>query len=412
MAHAVVVGAGVVGINVALALRRRGLAVTVLDPRGPGQATSYGNAGCIAVAEITPVSMPGLIWRVPGMLIDPLGPLAISPRYLPRLLPWLWRFWRAGTRARVEAATAALGALVGRAWTDWDGVIAESGIGDLVVRNGALFVYESARGWRAAAEEWALRRRHGVRADAIEAPEIRQLEPSLAPRFTHGCFVPDWGHVIDPHRVVVRLADHLRARGGAIHQAAVGDIVFADGKPSAVRLADGTVLAFDQLVLCAGAWSRALAARLGHAVPLDTERGYNTTLPHPGVRLTRPVCPAEGNFMITPMAIGLRIGGAVELAGLEAPPNFARSKALLALGRRALPDLDTAGGSEWMGFRPSMPDSLPVIGLAPRHGHVAFAFGHGHLGLTEAATTGRLVADLLTGAPPPIDLAPFRVDRF
>ena len=147
-------------------------------------------------------------------------------------------------------------------------------------------------------------------------------------------------------------------------------------------------------------------------MPLDTERGYNTTLPRPGVSLSRPVCPAEGNFMITPMAGGLRVGGAVELAGLTAPANFARAKALLALGRQALPGLNGEGGTEWMGCRPSLPDSLPVIGPSRHHGRVAFAFGHGHLGLTEAATTGRLVADLLTGAPPPIDLAPFAIDRF
>ena len=412
MAHAVVIGAGVIGINVALALRRRGLAVTVLDPREPGQATSSGNAGCIAVAEITPVSMPGLVWQVPRMLLDPLGPLAIRWRYLPQLAPWLWRFWRAGSPTRVEAATCALGALVGRAWIDWDDVIADAGIADLFVRNGALFVYESARGWNAAQPGWTLRRRYGVRTESVDAPEIRQLEPALSPRFARGYFIPDWGHVTDPHRVVVRLADHLRARGGAIRQATVRDIGFTDGSPSAVTLADGTALAFDRLVLCAGAWSRDLARRLGHAVPLDTERGYNTTLPRPGIALSRPVCPAESNFVITPTGGGVRVGGAVELAGLDAPPNFARAKALLALGRQALPDLNTDGGTEWMGCRPSMPDSLPVIGLAPRHGHVAFAFGHGHLGLTEAATTGRLVADLLTGTPPPIALDPFRIDRF
>jgi D-amino-acid dehydrogenase len=408
----VVVGAGIVGLNVALALGRRGWAVTVVDPRGPGEATSFGNAGCIAVAEITPISMPGLIRQVPRMLLDPLGPLAIRARYLPRLAPWLWRFWRAGTPARVEAATRALGALVGRAWTDWDDVVAEARLGDLFVRNGALFVYATDTGWRAAAAEWALRRRHGVRLEEVDAAAIRALEPALAPRFSRGYFVPDWGHVRDPYAVATRLADHMRARGGALRAAAVRDVAFADGRPSAARLDDGTTVPFDALAVCAGAWSGPLARALGPAVPLDTERGYNTTLPSPGVALSRPVCPAEHNFVATPLAAGLRIGGAVELAGLAAPPNFARAKALLALGRQALPGLDTRGGTEWMGFRPSLPDSLPVIGLSPRYGNVVFGFGHGHLGLTEAATTGRLVADLLTGTPPPIHLAPFRIDRF
>jgi len=410
--QAVVVGAGIIGINVALALRQRGFAVTVVDERGPGSGTSYGNAGCIATAEITPISMPGLIWQVPRMLMDPLGPLTIRAPYLPQLLPWLWRFWRAGTPARVRSITAALASLVGRAWTDWDAVIAATRIGDLFVRQGALFVYATDKGFRAGDEEWALRRSHGVRAEEIDAAAIRDLEPALSSRFQRGYFIPDWGHVLDPHRVVTRLADHLRALGGEIRLGRVQDVAFAAGRPSALALDGGDTLAFDTLAICGGAWSRELCRRVAGDVPLDTERGYNTTLPNPGVRLTRPVCPVESSFLMTPMSEGLRIGGAVELAGLAAPPNFARAKALLELGQQAVPALNTQGGREWMGFRPSMPDSMPVISLAPRHDNVALAFGHGHLGLTEAATTGRLVAEILSGVPAAIDIHPFRVDRF
>jgi D-amino-acid dehydrogenase len=409
----VVLGAGIIGVNVALALRQRGLAVTIVDDRGPGLGTSFGNAGCIAVAEITPISMPGLIWQVPRMLLDPLGPLAIRWQYMPKLAPWLWRFWRAGSRRRVEEITAALGMLVGRTWTDWDAVIAEAKIDDLFVKNGALFVYRSEAGFRAAAEEWDLRRRNGALAESIDGRKIRELEPALSPGYTHGCYVPNWGHVLDPHRVVTRLADHFRARGGAIRAGRVQGVTFGDNSPKALRLDDGTEESFDALVVCAGAWSKTVCGWLGHDVPLDTERGYNTTLPNPGVNLTRAVCPAESSFLMTPMAMGLRIGGAVELAGLDAPPNFARAKALLELGRQALPGLDTTNGKEWMGFRPSMPDSMPVISRSKHHPDQAFfAFGHGHLGLTESATTGHLVAQLVAGEKPAIDVTPFRIDRF
>ena len=407
-----VLGAGIIGVNVALALRRRGLAVTILDDRGPGLGTSFGNAGCIAVAEVTPISMPGLIWQVPRMLLDPLGPLAIRWQYLPRLMPWLWRFWRAGTKTRVEAITQAIGALVERAWMDWSPVIADAKIDDLFVRNGGLFVYRTEAGFRDATYEWTLRRGYGVRAEAVDGPEIRRLEPALSPDYTRGYFIPDWGHVLDPHRVVARLAEHFRARGGHIRIGRATGIEFKDGEPASIRLEDGAQEPFDALVVCGGAWSKPVCAWLGHDVPLDTERGYNTTLPKPGVELTRPVCPAEGNFIITPMAMGLRIGGAVELAGLDAPPNFARAKALLELGRRTLPGLDVTDGKEWMGFRPSMPDSMPVIGASPRHSNTFFAFGHGHLGLTGSATTGHLVAQLVAGEPTSIDTAPFRIDRF
>lgn len=412
MTRALVIGAGVVGCQVAIQLARRGLDTVIVDDRGPGLATSYGNAGCIAVAEITPISMPGLVWQVPRMLLDPLGPLSIRPAYLPRLAPWLWRFWRAARRDRVEAITAALGRLVGRAWTDWEPVIADAGLGPLVSRRGGLFVYQSEAALRAGDYEWSLRRANGVRAEAIGAAEIRALEPALGPQFSHGYFIPDWGHVGDPHRIVTQLADHFRALGGRIRLGRVTGFGFAGGRPAQALIEGGEAEPFDQVAVCGGAWSRDLAAALGHHVPLDTERGYNTTLPDPGIALSRPVCPAEGNFIITPMDIGLRIGGAVELAGLQAPPNFARARALLELGRRALPGLNTAGGREWMGFRPSIPDSMPVISASPRHANAFFGFGHGHMGLTESATTGRILADLMTGQPPPIDPAPFRIDRF
>jgi len=407
-----VLGAGIIGVNTALALRQRGFDVTIVDDRGPGLGTSFGNAGCIAVAEITPISMPGLIWQVPRMLLDPLGPLAIRWQHLPQLMPWLWRFWMAGGKRRVEEITAALGALVGRAWTDWDAVIVEAGIRDLFVKNGALFVYRSEAAFRDGEYEWDLRRRNGAQAEAVSAPEIRQLEPALSPEYTHGYFIPNWGHVIDPHKVVVRLAEHFRARGGAIRIGRANGIEFSGGKPTTLRLDDGGTVPFDALVVCAGAWSKTVCKWFGLNVPLDTERGYNTTLPNPGVRLTRPVCPAESSFLMTPMEMGLRIGGAVELAGLVAPPNYARAKALLALGRQALPGLDVSNGEEWMGFRPSMPDSMPVIGRAPNHPSVFFGFGHGHLGLTESATTGRLIAELVAGERPSIDVTPFRIERF
>ena len=408
-----VLGAGIIGVNAALALRRRGFAVTIIDDRGPGLGTSYGNAGCIAVAEITPISMPGLVWQVPRMLLDPLGPLAIRWQYLPQLAPWLWRFWRAGAKRRVEEITASLGALVGRAWTDWDAVIAEAGIRHLFVKNGALFVYRTEAGFRAGDYEWELRRRHGAQAEAIDGPEIRQLEPALSPAYTRGYFIPNWGHVLDPHKVVVRLAEHFRAGGGEIRVGRARGIEFKDGRPSALRLEDGSTAQFDALVVCAGAWSKTVCSWFGLDVPLDTERGYNTTLPNPGAKLTRPVCPAESSFLMTPMEMGLRIGGAVELAGLEAPPNYARAKALLELGRQALPGLNTSNGKEWMGFRPSMPDSMPVIGRSPKHPDSVFlAFGHGHLGLTESATTGQLIAQLVANETTSIDVAPFRIDRF
>jgi glycine/D-amino acid oxidase-like deaminating enzyme len=405
-----IVGAGIVGVQCAIALRRRGFAVTVVDERGPGEGTSFGNAGSIALTGVTPIAMPGLIWQVPRMLLDPLGPLSIRWSYLPQLAPWLWQFLRAGSRARVEQITASLATLINRVWTDWDDVIAQAGIGDLFTRRGTLYVYETDKGFTDAAYGWELRFRHGLRARRLDARQIMELEPALAPIFRHGYLAEDPGHVADPYKVVLRLAAHLQRIGGEIKRGRV--VGFEGTAPKTVVLADGGRLEGDALVIAAGAWSKPLCKMLGLDVPLDTERGYNTTLPDPGVMPSRPISPAESHFYITPMEIGLRIGGAVEFAGLDAPPNFARSKALLKLGQRVLPGLRTEGGREWMGFRPSMPDSMPVISVSPREPSVFLAFGHGHLGLTGSATTGRLIGELVAGDRTSIDVTPFSVARF
>lgn len=374
--------------------------------------TSFGNAGCFATAEVSPISMPGLPLKVPGMLFDPLGPLAIRWSHLPRLAPWLWHFLLAGRRNRVEEIAASLATLMGRIWQDYDPLLRDAGLEGLVYRRGILFAYSSPGGMAASRYEWDLRARNGVKFERVDRHRIAELEPALSPRFTSGCFVPDSAHTGDPFRIVGGLFALFMARGGRFAGAEVAGFEHSAGRPAAARLANGDRIGFDEVVICAGAWSAGLAAALGADVPLDTERGYNTTLPQPGIELSRPVCAAEQSYVITPMDMGLRIGGTVELGGLKAPPDFGRAAKLVTLCKDALPGLDEAGGRQWMGFRPSMPDSRPVIGRSPRHANAFFAFGHGHLGLTLAATTGRLVADLVTDATPPVDPRPFRPDRF
>ncbi|MCO6388777.1 FAD-binding oxidoreductase [Aliihoeflea sp. 40Bstr573] len=410
--HTLIIGAGIVGVACALALQERGRKVTLIDRQDAGTATSFGNAGCFATAEITPISMPGLPLKVPGMLLDPLGPLAIRWRHLPHLAPWLLRFILAGRRARVDEITASLSTLMKRVWSDYDPLLRGAALDHLVRRNGALFVYSSEKALAASAYEWRLRAENGVRMEQVDREQIADLEPALSSRFASGYFVTDWAHTVDPFEIVTGLFSHFTARGGAFLRDEVTGFDFAGERPSSARLSRGEPVAFDEVVICGGAWSRKLAAALGSRVPLETERGYNTTLPEPGVLLSRPVCVAEQSYVMTPMSMGLRVGGTVELAGLEALPDFTRARKLVTLCKDALPGVDDAGGKEWMGFRPSMPDSMPVIGRSPSHANAYFAFGHGHLGLTLAATTGRLVADLATDTAPPVDARPFRPDRF
>ncbi|HTW26917.1 MAG TPA: FAD-binding oxidoreductase [Acetobacteraceae bacterium] len=408
--HAVIVGAGIVGICAAHALLDDGWRVTLLDAEGPGAGASRGNAGWIAHMDILPLARPQTLRTLPAWLFDPVGPLTIRPSYLPRLLPWLARFLAASRPSRVARGTDALTALNRLALPAWERRLAGLGLGDRLRRRGSLSVWRNRAGFRAATELFARQRSLGIPVEAIAAPDIAALEPMLVGRIAAASFYPSGVHVADPHALTLALAAAARQRGAALRLGSAVRVTV--GERPGVELADATALAADAVVLAAGAWSRPLAAGAGDAVPLDTERGYNVTLPAGRLGLSRPVVYEDEGFVTTPLDTGDRIGGAVEFAGLAAPPSFARVDAMLARLRRYLPDADTRGGERWMGFRPSMPDSLPVIGPARRSPRIVHAFGHGHLGLTQAAITAEIVAALLAGRVPPVDVTPFRAARF
>ncbi|RCK29588.1 NAD(P)/FAD-dependent oxidoreductase [Thalassospira lucentensis] len=410
---AVVIGAGIIGVNVALALQDKGYQVTILDRGEPGMGASFGNAGGIAVTECAPIAMPGTLMNVPGWLMDPLGPLSVRWGYLPKMLPWLLRFLAASSKSRVEQIATELAALLNRAWDDYDPVIAKAGLADAVFKKeGAMAVYRSDASRRKDDYAIDLRRRNGIKIRDLTRAEVRDLEPDLAPIFSCGVMEEDWGRVLDPYKILMGLYKCFLDQGGKFETAEVTDFVYRDGKPRAAMTTSGDQITFDTVVVACGAWSKTLAKRLGSSVPLDTERGYNTTVPYHDAKLSRMVICADDSFVMTPMEMGIRVGGAVELGGLTAAPNYDRAKALFAKGKEVLPKLNGEGGTEWMGFRPSMPDSKPVISKSPNHQNVFFAFGHGHLGLTMAATTGRLISDLMSGEETPINMTPYRINRF
>jgi D-amino-acid dehydrogenase len=408
MARIMVIGAGIVGLACAYHLHADGHAVTVLDRAPEGDKCSFGNAGGIGVTEIVPAAVPGLVWRVPRYLLDPLGPLALRPAHFPRMLPWLAALAFASRPANVAWSTAALAALLGRVYDDLTPLLSAIGLSGDLHRAGALTVYRSLRALRADGAEWSLKRRHGIVCEEISGAEATALEPALGPGIAAGIVTPAWSHVSDPKAIWAALLADLRAKDVPVRAEAAADIA----TPGRVRLASGEAVSCDAVVVAAGAWSAALARQAGDRVPLESERGYNVTVPDPGVALGREVIFAERKFVATPLAIGLRIGGAAEFAGLTAAPNFRRSEALGRLGARYLPGLSLAGGTAWMGHRPATPDSLPVLGPSPSRPDVFYAFGHGHLGLTLAASSGRLLADQLAGRTPPLDLAPFSAGRF
>jgi D-amino-acid dehydrogenase len=277
-------------------------------------------------------------------------------------------------------------------------------------KKGNLQVYESEAELRASLPGWDARTAHGIEFRHMSAEEMVSLQPGLSPRFTHGTFTPGWWSIADPMDYVLALADRFRARGGTILRAEVTGLTPQDG--GVYIRTTGDPLTADRVVLAAGAFSHRIAATLGERIPLETERGYNTTLPVDALDLRCQVTFGGHGFVVSPLSSGVRVGGAVELGGLSLPPNFKRSEAMLRKAKAFLPSLKTEGGRQWMGFRPSLPDSLPAIGRSKASHRVVYAFGHGHLGLTQSAGTARIVADLLTDQTPQIDLTPFSPQRF
>ena len=411
-ADCVVIGAGIVGCCIALRLQQAGRHVLLLDRRGVAAEASRGNAGACAYSDILPLASPGVIRQVPRWLLDPLGPLSIPPRHLLPMVPWLWRFWRASAPARVAASTRAQAALMQLSAQAMPRLVRDVGAQALLHTDGNLHLYESETEWQASLPGWEVRAEHGIAFEHLRDPQaIAQWQPGLSRKLVAGVFTPHWQRVDDPLRLTDQVALAFGQRGGRLHRASVQRL---RPGPDGVRLVmeEGRELLAQHVVVAAGAWSHQLARTLGHRIPLETERGYNTTLPPGAFDLRRQLTFGAHGFVVTPIAGGVRVGGAVELGGLVARPDYRRAKVLLDKAQRFLPGLKTEGGTPWMGLRPSLPDSLPVIGLAPGEPRVLYAFGHGHLGLTQAAATAELLSDMLQGEQPALDLRPFSAARF
>lgn len=413
--HVAVIGAGIVGAACAVELLRDGHRVTIIEPAVAGgpQAASYGNGTLLNPSSVIPMSSPGMWRKVPGYLRDPLGPLAIRWSYLPRLLPWLWRFVRAGaTPERVAAAARALRPLLADAPERHRRLAEEAGVGDLIARQGVLFVFPSREAFAAESLSWRLRAENGVRWLELSEDELRQREPGLDRRYKFALLVEQNGQCCDPGAYVNALVRHARESGAAYRPARATGLRIAGGRLRAV-ITDAGEVACDKAVLAAGAWSRTLAAQAGDRVPLETERGYHVVIENPGIALRYPIMPSDGKMACIMTPQGLRLAGQVELAGLDAAPNWQRAEVLRRFAASMFPGLaDTEAVSSWMGHRPSMPDGLPCIGPASGCADVVHAFGHGHVGLTAAPATGRLVADIIGGRAPAIDPAPYAATRF
>ncbi|MFC6689230.1 NAD(P)/FAD-dependent oxidoreductase [Jhaorihella thermophila] len=401
-----VIGGGVIGLACALALAAEDRRVLLVERDRIGAGASSGNAGAFAYADILPLARPGILWRAPHWLLDPLGPLSVRPRSLPALAPWLARFALASRRACQPALIAAQAALLRLSAKALPWIADLAGARGLMRNDGQLQLYEGRRAWEAALPEWEARRAEGMAFEVLKgADAIAELQPGLSPRFTHAGFVPDWPSVSDPMTLLEAMAAAFRGRGGRIETEDVTTLAPTASGGVELGCASGRRIQALQAVLAAGAWSADLARQAGEAVPLAAERGYNTTFSADAFDLRCQLTFPDHGFVVS-RAGGLRVGGAVELASPDAPADMRRARVLVDKARRFLPALRAESGREWMGCRPSLPDSLPVICRASRIPALVLAFGHGHLGLTQAPATARIVADLLGGRPPETDITP------
>jgi len=390
-----VIGAGIVGTCCAVELVDRGYEVCIFDRGEPGrEGASRSNAGQIIPSRIEPVAYPGIVRDAPGMLLDRHGPLWISPAYLPRLAPWLWRFILASRRSHYERGIEQLAELNAEAQEATRDLYHRAGLLPLLQATGALHLYETPASLASARSEWRVKAAHGYAHEFIDPRRIQQLEPDLAEAFAGAVYEENTAHVSDPLRIVEGIHRYAIDRGATFRrgEARIGA---REAAGITVETDAGKRETFDNLVIAAGAWSRALLNQIGDDARLEAERGYNVTISRPNVDICHCLIFADRGFVATPLGPGLRIGGWVELAALRAPPDHVRTRRIIEVTKKLIPELDDTDGELWMGHRPSLPDSLPVIRPSGVDSRIIYAFGHGHLGLTQGPVTARRVAALL-----------------
>jgi len=409
MKHVLVIGGGIVGVCCALALRRDGHQVTLVDRNEPGTQCSFGNAGTLCGNAHFPQA--GMLPKIPAMLLTPTGPLSIVWRDLAQLMPWFWRYLKESRPSRTHAIAQAAASLNERVHDEMTAMLRAAGLMHHLHWTGRLFAYRSSHALQAERRLMALKFEAGVQMRELSGDEARDMEPALGPRVACAIYTPDAGHVVNPLRLTQELLHAYLQAGGKLLRAEVAGFRQSGGQPVAAETSAGAVRA-DMFVVASGAWSGALGRSLGTPLNLVAERGYHAMIAQPDVQLKIPTMWVDRKIAVTQMEHGLRIAGISEFGMPDSPPDYRKIPAMLAAARELLPGLQVREHAEWMGPRPATPDYLPIVGRSPRSRNVLFACGHGHSGLMFGPVTASLIADLAAGRTPPIDLSPFDPGRF
>ena len=390
------IGAGIVGTCIAYLLAKRGAQVALIDRDEPGHGASFGNSGAISPGSVAPLAMPGVAKSVPGMLLDRKSPLFLPLTYLPRATPWLMKFVASSSPARVAQSGVKLAALHAGAIEAHQAMTQEVGVPELFLRRGHLHLYPDEKALAKDDGGWRMRREHGFAFERLDREGIIALEPGVGERYRIGIFMADHATIRNPFRYVQAIARAFAARGGTILRAEVAKL-----SPQAAgwRVDMSTATQhYDQVVVAGGAWSKFLLDPLGIHLAIESQRGYHVQFEGAAAAVSRTVILADRKVFITPMEEGLRVGGTVEIAGLERAPDARRAAVLTRIVRETFRGLEGIAAKEWMGHRPCMPDSVPVVGAAPDRRGLWLAVGHGHLGLTDSINTGRSISDAMLGA--------------
>lgn len=410
MRDTIVVGAGIVGLSVATHLARRGVEVTILDELPPASGASYGNAGFLVADTAMPTALPGMYKKVPYWLTDPEGPLKVDWRYLPRATPFLTGWLRASSIRRVRASSNAMRRLNNPTFEEWRALVGSQTFDALIRQTGQVYLWDGPGPFPTPIED-DLRDIFGVKSQELSQSEVRDLYPGISPTIGRALLIPGNGHTVSPGRLTQAVLKEFVNAGGKVAHERVQRIWPTSDQKWKV-MTTGALHDANRVVIAAGAWSHRLLEGLGIRVPLESERGYHIELPNPSIELAIPILHKTGLFGANSMEAGLRLAGTVEIAGTDAPPDPRRCDILVRQVKQLFPSIEHGAPRYWMGHRPSVPDSVPVIGAVPAFPGLFACFGHGHYGLTGGPASGKLLARQILGEPTEFDVAPYSIKRF
>ena len=404
-----IVGAGIQGVCAGLQLIKRGIPVTIFDKNDPGTMASYGNAGHFSPYAVLQFNRPDVVYDVPKMLFSSNGPLALKWNYIPKMIPWILKYLKSCNSKSMMHTAKYMNQILTHSLNAYDELFQEINVENLVEKKGIIYVWTN-KNLKSRNLEIKVRDELGVKQKKLTKSDILDLDPNLNPVFDAGTFYDYAYHARDPHGILIQIFKLFIAKGGKFKKAEVNQIKQVDEKTTEVSTFEKKYV-FEKIVLACGAFSKKLTDKLGEKIPLDTERGYHVHFKNMDHLISRPVIFLDRGFGMTPMSQGLRAVGTVELGGLKNPPSKKRIQYIINCAKELLPQLGTHE-DEWLGFRPTLPDFLPVIGPSKNNQNIIYAFGHHHLGWTLGAITGKIVAGIVTKEKTNLDLAPYSSKRF